>query len=82
MTRQEFQTSATTITWQVQHCCHWNLKKKSPKFCKGNKGFNSLHCNTGIDPVAGKLLITDDFNVLLWQLTSGIQQLITTKLAR
>jgi len=46
------------------------------------KEFNSLDYNTGTDPVTGELFITDDFNVLLWQLTSGMQQLITTKLAR
>lgn len=45
----------------------------------GKKEFKSLDCNTGTDPVASKLFITDDFNVLLWQLTSGMQQLITIK---
>jgi len=58
------------------------LAKKAPDTVRGKKEFNSLHCNTGTDPVAGKLFITDDFNVLVWQLTSGIQQLITTELGR
>lgn len=56
--------------------------KRAPNTVRGKKEFNGFHCNTGTDPVASKLFIIDDFNVLLWQLTSGIQQLITTKLAR
>lgn len=56
--------------------------KKKPSNTVMEKEFNSLDYNTGTDPVTGELFITDDFNVLLWQLTSGMQQLITTKLAR
>lgn len=36
ITRQESQANVTTIMWQVQQHCHWNLQKR-PKYSKGNK---------------------------------------------
>lgn len=73
---QLFHITASSILLSLE------LANKKTSNTVMEKEFNSLDYNPGTDPVTGELFITDDFNVLLWQLTSGMQQLITTKLAR